>query len=103
MELFNNYNAYEWYVIGNSEILGEGGDYEGINAYIPRTDNENDEMVRVKEVFLPPMDIEEAITRMEALGHNFFLYKDKEDDILASYYKKENDKLYFINFNIFSW
>lgn len=24
----NNYNAYEWYVIGNSEILGEGGDYD---------------------------------------------------------------------------
>ena len=25
------------------DIYGEGGDYEGINAYMPRTDNENDE------------------------------------------------------------
>ena len=25
-------------------LSGEGGDYEGINAYIPRTDNENDEV-----------------------------------------------------------
>ena len=26
------------------DIYGEGGDYEGINAYIPRTDNEEDEV-----------------------------------------------------------
>ena len=26
------------------ELYGEGGDYEGINAYIPRVDNENDEV-----------------------------------------------------------
>ena len=26
------------------ELAGEGGDFEGINAYIPRTDNPNDEV-----------------------------------------------------------
>lgn len=26
------------------DLSGEGGDYEGINAYIPRTGNENDEV-----------------------------------------------------------
>ena len=26
------------------DLSGKGGDYEGINAYIPRTDNENDEV-----------------------------------------------------------
>ena len=26
------------------ELSGEGGDYEGINSYIPRSDNENDEV-----------------------------------------------------------
>ena len=51
-------------------------------------DDTNDEMVRVKEVFLNPMDIEEAITRMEALGHNFFLYKDIEDDMTSVVYKR---------------
>lgn len=29
-----------------NELSGEGGDYEGINAYIPRTDNENDEVFK---------------------------------------------------------
>ena len=28
------------------ELSGEGGDYEGINAYIPRTGNKNDEVFK---------------------------------------------------------
>lgn len=31
------------------ELFGEGGDYEGIDAYIPRTDNENDEVFQFDE------------------------------------------------------
>ena len=45
-------------------------------------------MVRTKEVYLAPMDLEEAITRMEALGHSFFLYKDKEDNLVSVVYKR---------------
>lgn len=41
-------SSYVGYTSANQEVLddlsGEGGDYEGINAYIPRTDNENDEV-----------------------------------------------------------
>ena len=32
-----------------AELSGEGGDYEGINAYIPRTDNPKDEVFRFDE------------------------------------------------------
>ena len=45
-------------------------------------------MVRVKAVYLKPMDIEEAITRMEALGHSFFLYRDVDDDLISVVYKR---------------
>ena len=38
------------------DLSGEGGDYEGINAYIPRTDNEND------EVFVYNEDTKEIIS-----------------------------------------
>lgn len=69
----------------HKESLGESIAFENIEN---EEDDENDEMVRVKEVFLTPMDIEEAITRMEALGHNFFLYKDKEDDMVSVVYKR---------------
>ena len=34
------------------------------------------------------MDLEEAITRMENLGHTFYLYKDKEDDCISVLYKR---------------
>lgn len=41
-------SSYVGYTSANQEVIdalsGEGGDYEGINAYIPRTDNENDEV-----------------------------------------------------------
>ena len=32
------------------------------------------------------MSIEEAVTRMEALGHDFFVYLDKEDDRISVVY-----------------
>ncbi|MBQ8857436.1 MAG: extracellular solute-binding protein [Lachnospiraceae bacterium] len=41
-------SSYVGYTSPNKEVMdelsGEGGDYEGINAYIPRTDNPNDEI-----------------------------------------------------------
>ena len=41
-------SSYVGYTSPNKEVMNElsgaGGDYEGINAYIPRTDNENDEV-----------------------------------------------------------
>ena len=41
-------SSYVGYTSPNKEVMdelsGEGGDYEGINAYIPRTDNDMDEM-----------------------------------------------------------
>ena len=41
-------SSYVGYTSANQEVMevlsGEGGDYEGINAYIPRTDNPNDEV-----------------------------------------------------------
>lgn len=41
-------SSYVGYTSANQEVMdvlsGEGGDYEGINAYIPRSDNENDEV-----------------------------------------------------------
>ena len=47
-------SSYVGYTSPNKEVMdelsGEGGDYEGINAYIPRTDNENDEIFEFNAV-----------------------------------------------------
>ena len=46
-------SSYVGYTSSNKEVMediyGEGGDYEGIDAYIPRTDNENDEVFEYNE------------------------------------------------------
>ena len=49
---------------------------------------EIEEVVRVKEIDLTPMDLEEAITKMEALNHSFFLYLDSEDEKVSLVYKR---------------
>ena len=52
--------------------------------------NENDEVVRVKEIDLTPIELEEAITKMEALNHSFFIYLDAEDNKVSVVYKRED-------------
>src|SRR5574344_342146 len=52
---------------------------------------ENDQtIVRRKEVFLKPIDEEEAITQMELLGHTFFIFKDVEKDKICVVYKRKD-------------
>ena len=60
-------------------------DKEGIKSQIPDDfDAENlqqeitaDRLVRTKEVELEPLTLDEAISQMELLGHDFFIYLDK--------------------------
>ena len=49
---------------------------------------EEEEIVRTKSIYLEPMSIDAAITRMEALGHSFFLYLDEDDDLICVAYKR---------------
>lgn len=65
--------------------LGKAIDFDIIQA--EEDDNkEEDVIVRAKSYYLQPMSIDEAITRMEALGHPFFMYLDKEDDRISTVY-----------------
>ena len=47
---------------------------------------EQDVVVRAKSYYLQAMKIDEAILRMEALGHDFFLYLDEDDDRISVVY-----------------
>ena len=61
-------------------------DKEGIKHQIPvELDVENleheitaEKVVKNKEIELEPMTLEEAISQMELLGHDFFVYLDKQ-------------------------
>lgn len=50
--------------------------------------NEEDEIVRTKSYMLTPMSLDEAIARLEAVGHEFFLYLDEEDEKISVVYKR---------------
>ena len=68
--------------------LGRNFDFEQIKQ--DEISEENDIVVRTKSYYLDAMTLDEAITRMEALGHDFFLYLDKEDDrISVAYIRKD--------------
>ncbi len=56
----------------------------------PVIDEEEDTIVRTKLIKIDRMDLEEAILRMEMLGHSFFIYKDEETNAAAVVYKRDN-------------
>ena len=70
------------------ESLGKSILYENIKD--EEEIEENAQIVRTKSYDLEPMELEEAITRMEALGHNFFLYLDSEDEKISVLYKRDD-------------
>ena len=51
-------------------------------------DDGDETIVRTKSIYLEPMTIDEAITRMEALGHSFFVYLDDDDNEISVAYKR---------------
>jgi putative sigma-54 modulation protein len=53
-------------------------------------DEPEEEVVKRKELFLKPMDEEEAITQMELLGHTFFVFKNIEDKKICVVYKRKD-------------
>jgi putative sigma-54 modulation protein len=53
-------------------------------------DIDDEQVVRIKSIFLDPMSVEDAITRMEALGHAFFMYLDVEDNLISVLYRRND-------------
>ena len=60
-----------------------------IDAYFEVPES-NETIVRRKEVFLKPIDEEEAITQMELLGHTFFVFKNVDTDKINVVYKRND-------------
>jgi putative sigma-54 modulation protein len=51
-------------------------------------EGKSDEVVRTKSIYLEPMTLDDAITRMNALGHSFFMYLDSDDNAICVAYKR---------------
>ena len=59
----------------------------------PVYEEQNYDIVRVKKFSIKPMGIEDAITQMELLGHDFFLFMNEEDETMNVLYRR-NDGSY---------
>ena len=49
-----------------------------------------EKVVRTKTIDIEPMELDEAILQMELLGHDFFIYKDVEDNTTNIIYRRED-------------
>ena len=59
----------------------------------PVYEEANFDVVRTKRFSVKPMDVDDAITQMELLGHNFFLFMNAENNTLNVLYRR-NDGSY---------
>lgn len=59
----------------------------------PAYEEQNYDIVRVKKFSIKPMGVEDAITQMELLGHDFFLFMNEEDETMNVLYRR-NDGSY---------
>ena len=66
---------------------------EAAEAVEPVYEEANYDVVRVKRFSVKPMDVEDAITQMELLGHNFFLFLNSETGTMSVLYRR-NDGSY---------
>lgn len=67
----------------NRKPIGEIFDFE---------EQEKEKIIRTKSINVQKMDVEDAIMRMELLGHDFFVYVDEENNYTSVLYKRHNDE-----------
>lgn len=49
----------------------------------------SEEVVRVKELEFEPLTEEEALVKMDLLGHDFFAYTDRDTNVVCILYRRE--------------
>ncbi len=66
---------------------------EPVDEAVPDYEEATYDVVRVKRFSVKPMGVEDAITQMELLGHNFFLFLNEENNTMCVLYRR-NDGSY---------
>lgn len=74
---------------GGKLSLGKAFALENVEP-LDDVNEDDDTVVRTKSIYLEPMSLDEAITRMEAIDHPFFIYLDEEDDRISVCYTRED-------------
>ena len=76
---------------------------EGIAEYFINLDNSSDQAdaapFKSKQIFLKPMDVEEAMMQLDLLGHDFFVYYDMELNNVCVVYRRKDGQIGVIETN----
>ncbi len=56
----------------------------------PAYEEQNYDIVRVKKFSIKPMSVEDAITQMELLGHDFFLFQNEDSENMNVLYRRHD-------------
>lgn len=72
---------------GNTEKKATELDIDGLMEELSATD---DEVVRVKEIEFQPLTEEEALVQIDLLGHDFFVYIDRDSNNVHILYRRDN-------------
>ena len=72
------------------EILKQGDVSSFEEIQDESVQEEESKVVRTKVLSLKPISVEEAVLEMEAIGHDFYLYLDTDDEKISVVYKRED-------------
>jgi len=61
------------------------------------SDEENLDIIKRKDIDTKPMDEEEAILQMQLLNHDFFVFKNIDEECVSVIYKRKDNKYGIIN------
>jgi len=70
-----------------------------INLENGEKDNVDETPFKSKQIFLKPMDVEEAMMQLDLLGHDFFVYFDMELNSVCVVYKRKDGHIGVIETN----
>lgn len=60
-------------------------------------EEENLDIIKRKNIDTKPMDEEEALLQMRLLNHDFFVFKNTDEECVSVIYKRKDDKFGIIN------
>lgn len=61
-------------------------------GYVPETEFEEEELVKIKRFPIKPMTLEEAVMQMNMLGHSFFVFTNSETEMVNVVYSRKDGK-----------
>ena len=73
--------------------------FDFIEEFENDIDEDEDLIVKRKTIDVKPMDEEEAILQMELLNHDFFMFKNIDEDCISVLYRREDGKFGILNSN----